>query len=121
VKKTDIALVIFIAGISILIAYFVAKAVIGDPGEQTAEVKTAVAINDAMDAPSKEIFNKDAINPTVEVLIGENGEVEEDLDSDGVADSKDNCPNTPKNESVDKDGCSESQESREKQDKKDEP
>jgi hypothetical protein len=109
VKKTDIALVIFIAGISILIAYFVAKAVIGDPGEQVATVRTAVPITGSISAPSKEIFNEDAINPTVEVVIGEDGAVEDDLDFDGIADSKDVCPDTPKDESVDEDGCSESQ------------
>jgi hypothetical protein len=109
VKKTDIALVIFIAGISILVAYFVAKAVIGDPGEQKATVRTAVAIDEAIDQPSKKIFNEDAINPTVEVVIGEDGAVEDDKDSDGVADTIDRCPDTEKDEAVDADGCSKSQ------------
>jgi hypothetical protein len=95
-KKTDIALIIFIAGISILIAYFVAKAIIGDPGEQKATVRTAVPIGDTIDAPGKEIFNDNAINPTVEVVIGEDGKVidtgtddGEDLDSADTDNDKD--------------------------------
>jgi len=69
-KKTDVAMIIFIASISILIAYFVAKAVLGDAGHQSATVKTVEPITSEVAAPDPTVFNKDAINPTVEVLIG---------------------------------------------------
>jgi uncharacterized membrane protein YgcG len=70
VKKTDIALIVFIAGISIVIAYFVAKAVLGDPNNQSVMVKTARPISSNVAKPSTDIFNDEAINPTVEICIG---------------------------------------------------
>ncbi|GHU10405.1 hypothetical protein FACS189431_8970 [Alphaproteobacteria bacterium] len=86
-KKTDIALVIFIAGISVVIAYFVAKAVIGDPGEQSATVRTAIPISATAEKPSTKIFNDDAINPTVEVvLVGEEGGSTETKPTPGTED-----------------------------------
>ncbi|HET6746562.1 MAG TPA: hypothetical protein VFH06_00470 [Candidatus Saccharimonadales bacterium] len=71
-KKSDIAMIILIASVSVLIAYFVAKAIIGDVGSQTAKVKTTDKITTNIDEPDPTVFNKDAINPTVEVIIGNN-------------------------------------------------
>lgn len=70
-KKTDIAMIIFIAGLSVLLAYFVAKAVLGDVSEESVKVKTAVPISASVTEPDPTVFNKDAINPTVKVVIGE--------------------------------------------------
>jgi hypothetical protein len=69
-KKTDIAMIIFIASISILIAYFVAKGVLGDVKNQSVKVKVAEKITTEVVDPDPKIFNKNAINPTVEVIIG---------------------------------------------------
>lgn len=69
-KKTDIAMIIFIAAISVLIAYFVADAVIGDTTEETVKVKTADPITSDVEKPDSTVFNSNAINPTVEVIIG---------------------------------------------------
>ncbi|HJP81150.1 MAG TPA: hypothetical protein VJ841_02020 [Candidatus Saccharimonadales bacterium] len=69
-KKTDIAMIIFIAAISVLIAYFVANAVIGSPSKESVKVKTAEAITSDVQKPDPAIFNTNAINPTVEVIIG---------------------------------------------------
>ena len=69
-KRTDMAAVIFIASLSVLVAYFVASAVIGRPASETVKVKTATPISADIDQPDPSIFNKDAINPTVEVTIG---------------------------------------------------
>jgi len=71
-KKSDIAMIILIASVSILIAYFVAKAIIGDVGSQSVKVKTTDKITTTIDDPDPTVFNKDAINPTVEVIIGNN-------------------------------------------------
>ena len=70
-KKTDIAMIIFIAGLSILLAYFVAKSVLGDVSEESVKVKTADPISAQVTEPDSTVFNKDAINPTVKVVIGE--------------------------------------------------
>lgn len=69
-KKSDIAMIILIASVSILVAYFAAKAIIGDVGSQSVKVKTADKITTTVQEPDKSIFNSNAINPTVEVIIG---------------------------------------------------
>lgn len=72
-KKTDIAMIILIASVSVLIAYFVAKSIFGDVYSGTAKVKTIDAISETIEEPSTDIFNKDAINPAVQVQINEVG------------------------------------------------
>ena len=69
-KKTDLAMIILIASVSMLVAYFIASAVIGDVRKDTAKVKTAEVISTDVVEPDKSIFNTNAINPTVEVIIG---------------------------------------------------
>jgi hypothetical protein len=54
-KRADLAMIIFIASISILIAYFVGNSIFGN-------ITT-------VDTPDPTIFNKNAINPAVEVQI----------------------------------------------------
>lgn len=70
-KNSEIAAIILIAATSVGIAYFVADAVIGKPQNETVKVKTVEAITSSIDEPDEAIFNKDAINPTVEVVIGD--------------------------------------------------
>jgi hypothetical protein cdiviTM7_02684 len=71
-KKTDIAMIILIAGFSVLISYLVINSLAqGGFSEQTYEVKTTEPISNEYVKPSSEIFNKDAINPTVQVNIGQ--------------------------------------------------
>lgn len=69
-KKSDIAMIILIASISVMVSYFVAKAVVGDVKDQAVKVKTAEAITSEVTEPDKKVFNTDAVNPTVEVIIG---------------------------------------------------
>lgn len=69
-KQSEIATIILIASISVMTAYFVANAVIGQPTGDSAKVKTITPITSDITAPDKTIFNKDAINPTIEVEIG---------------------------------------------------
>jgi hypothetical protein len=81
-KKTDIATVVLIAAASILIAYFVAKAVIGDPAKEVVEVDTTTKITGTLADPNKDVFNSSAINPAVEVIIGNDSVGGSDMDSD---------------------------------------
>ena len=69
-KKSDIAMIILIASISVLVAYFVAKAVVGDVQNESVKVKTTEAITTDVVQPDTSVFNSNAINPTVEVIIG---------------------------------------------------
>ncbi|HEX6258770.1 MAG TPA: hypothetical protein VFZ48_04790 [Candidatus Saccharimonadales bacterium] len=70
-KKNDIALIILIASVSAIIAFFVGKAVIGEPEQKSVKVKTTERISTEVAEPDKSIFNKDGINPTVEINIGD--------------------------------------------------
>lgn len=71
-KKTDIAMIILIASVSILIAYFVASSIFGNVSNESVKVKTIDPIDATIVAPSPTIFNKNAINPAVEVQINGN-------------------------------------------------
>jgi len=68
-KKSDIAMIIFIASISVLVAFFVAKSIFGDVYNGTAKVKTIDKIDSVIVEPSPDIFNANAINPAVQVQI----------------------------------------------------
>ena len=70
-KRSDIATIILIASISVMVAYFVADAVIGKPSSKNETVPAATPISAAVESPDPNIFNKDAINPTIEVQIGD--------------------------------------------------
>lgn len=70
-KNTDIAAVILIASLSVVAAYVFASALIGKPGSETVKVKTIEPISAEITEPDKTVFNEDAINPTVEVIIGD--------------------------------------------------
>ena len=72
-KKTDIAMIILIASISVLVAFFTAKSIFGDVYNGTAKVKTIDKIDSTIEVPNTDIFNKDAINPAIQVQIQTNG------------------------------------------------
>lgn len=70
-KKSDIAMIILIASVSILVAYFVAKGLLGDVKSQSVKVKVADSISSEVEQPDPKTFNTNAVNPTVEVIIGD--------------------------------------------------
>jgi mannitol-specific phosphotransferase system IIBC component len=68
-KRTDLAMIILIAAVSAGIAYFVAHSLFGGITEQGVKVKTIDPITSVIQAPDKNIFNSNAINPAIEVNI----------------------------------------------------
>jgi len=72
-KKSDIAMIFLIASVSVLIAFFVGKSLFGDVYSGSAKVKTIDKIDSSIIEPSKDIFNKNAINPAVQVQINGTG------------------------------------------------
>jgi len=70
-KKTDIAMIILIAGVSALIAFFVANQIpalkIDTKGEK---VQTTEMIDTKVTTPSPDVFNSNSINPTIQTVIG---------------------------------------------------
>jgi len=69
-KKTDVAMIILIASLSVLIAYFAGKALLGDAGQKSVNVKTTDAISQDVSEPTSRVFGDDSVNPTVKVTIG---------------------------------------------------
>jgi hypothetical protein len=69
-KKSDIAMIILIASISVLLSYFAAKALLGDIKDEAVTVKTTEPITTDVQSPDTSVFNSNAVNPTVEVIIG---------------------------------------------------
>lgn len=68
-KKTDIAMIILIATVCVLGAFFITRSVLGDPGSETVNVKTVEQIEASITEPDPSIFNEDAINPAVQVEL----------------------------------------------------
>lgn len=70
-KKSDIAMIILVASTSVLIAFFVANQIPGlKVDEKGVKVPVAEKITDEVEKPNPKVFNKDAINPTVQTVIG---------------------------------------------------
>lgn len=70
-KKTDITMIILIASVSILVAYFVARSIMGGGETESVQVKTIEAITSQVVEPDTTVFNENSINPTVEIIIGD--------------------------------------------------
>lgn len=70
-KKTDIAMIVLIATISVMVAFFVTQSVIGSPSNETVKVKTVEKITAEVTEPDPAIFNENAINPAVKIEIND--------------------------------------------------
>lgn len=82
-KQSDIFTLILVAGIGVLASYFLCNMLLGDPDEAKVEFKTVSSvISSSVANPDPEIFNIHAINPTVEVYVGQC----EDIDQNGMLD-----------------------------------
>ena len=63
-------MIILIASISMVVTYFIAKAIIGTPSNKQVSAEVVELIKPDLTQPSSKIFNRDAINPTVVIQIG---------------------------------------------------
>jgi flagellar basal body-associated protein FliL len=68
-KKSDIAMIVFIASVSVLVAYFVGSSLFGNIATKGEKVKTIAPISTTIVQPDPTIFNTRAINPAVQVQI----------------------------------------------------
>jgi hypothetical protein len=68
-KKTDIAMIVLIASVSVLIAFFVTRSLFGAAAAEPVNVKTIERIDPTLSEVDSSIFNENAINPAVEVQI----------------------------------------------------
>jgi hypothetical protein len=62
-------MIILIASVSMLMAFFIANSIFGNARTRTAKVKTIDKIESSIIEPSSDIFNNKAINPAVQVKI----------------------------------------------------
>lgn len=69
-KKNDIALLVLVVSLTLVASYFILKAIIGDPSQNTQSVERVEPISAELPEPSKAIFNDQAIDPTVVIQIG---------------------------------------------------
>lgn len=82
-KQSDIFTLILIAGIGTLAAFFVCQTLLGDPSEASTKFKTVNRVVDSsLVDPDPNVFNSLAINPTIEVYVGDC----EDIDQNGILD-----------------------------------
>ena len=70
-KKSDIVTASFVAVIGIVISFFVVRAIVGDPDEQTVRFQSIEVVQKDVADPSDDTFNSQALNPTVEVFVGD--------------------------------------------------
>lgn len=87
-KRSEIAMIILIASLSMLFTFTLAQSLLGDKVKQTAKVEQTSAISKDLEQPAKRVFNAEAINPTVEVCV-ESSQAAEDSTESG------NCVVTP--------------------------
>lgn len=81
-KQSDIITVVIIAVSGTLAAFFLVNMILGNPNDKTAQVKTIDTVTSELADVDPEVFNVDAINPTIEVYVGEC----EDVDQNGILD-----------------------------------
>ena len=62
-------MIVVIASISVLAAFFIGKSIFGDTYTGQTKVKVIDKIESSIVQPSSDIFNKNAINPTIQVNV----------------------------------------------------
>lgn len=84
-KKSDIATIVLIAGFGVIVSYFAVSALPMFKAEnQTAEVPTATPMTATVEEIDKDVFNSDAVNPTVEINIDTPDNAPVDVDDDNT-------------------------------------
>ena len=81
-KSSDIISIVIVAMIGVLGSYFAVNALMGNPDDAYVSYKTIEVISPDLAVPDSEVFNADAINPTVEVEIDSC----EDTNGNGILD-----------------------------------
>lgn len=70
-KKSDIAMIILIATVSVMIAFAIGSRLsFLAPPKEGVEVRTVEALSADVDKPDEAVFNAEAINPTIQTVIG---------------------------------------------------
>jgi hypothetical protein len=70
-KRNDIAVLILIASITLVLSFLLVKSLFGSPTALQTKVESVEPISATLQQPPITVFNKDAINPTVLIQIGD--------------------------------------------------
>lgn len=81
-KQSDIIMIGIVAAIGTLVAATSLNFILGDPDLKYEKIKTIKAVSSELKEPDPEIFNNEAVNPTIEVYVGSC----EDVDQNGILD-----------------------------------
>ena len=112
-KRSDVITVTLISGIAIFASFILVNSFFGNPDEAIVSFKNIKSVSSDISEPNPEVFNRNALNPTVEVSISGcedangNGILEEDELIDCVVTPIDN---TNENTTEDSDLISEDEE-----------
>lgn len=69
-KGSSWATVVLIAIVATIVAALTVNAVLGDPNDESVSINYMDIIQPTVSDPDPEVFNKEAVNPTVEVYVG---------------------------------------------------
>ena len=81
-KQSDIISIVLVASVGALMAFFGARALLEEQEPTTTTFNRVVSIETTLTEPDSELFNEDAINPTVEAKIDSC----EDTNGNGILD-----------------------------------
>lgn len=81
-KQSEIFTIVMVAAVGMLISFVTLKSLLGDPDLKVVSIGTVKPVSSTLGEPDPEIFNEDAINPTIEVYVG----ACQDVDRNGILD-----------------------------------
>lgn len=70
-KQKDIAVIIIIVFVTGILSFFISSALFTSPKNLKTEVEVAEPISAEFGQPDKKYFNKDSVNPTQTITIGD--------------------------------------------------
>ena len=83
-KKKDIISIVAVAVLGVVAAIVAANSILGDIDDKSATFRSIEVVSSEVGAPGPEVFNPMAINPTVDVYVGNcvdkngNGQLDDD-------------------------------------------
>jgi len=71
VKRSEIMIIAVVALVSVAVAYAIANSFLGSVASNPTSIETVDKFDTSFGEVDKTIFNSDAINPTVQIVIGD--------------------------------------------------
>ncbi len=70
-KQKDIALLVGVAGVSVLVSIFLSRIILVQPKNRQQQVEVVEAVTSEFKTPDAKYFNKDSVDPTKLIQIGD--------------------------------------------------